>query len=82
MAIDVRGTRGEATDTSGCTVYDISNKERLGSTMLEQVQTMVKGVETLLKDGAPTTQTAEIAYASDSIEPERKSFNENWDYDY
>ena len=51
MAIDVRGTRGEATDTSGCTVYDISNKERLGSTMLEQVQTMVKGVETLLKDG-------------------------------
>lgn len=52
MAIDVRGTRGEATSTEGCTVYDISNKARLGSTMPQQVQTMISGVKTLLGSGA------------------------------
>jgi len=62
MMIDVRGTRGEATSTAGCTVYDISNKARLGSTMPEQVSTMVSGVKTLLggsaTDGAPPKKGA------------------------
>lgn len=48
IPIDVRGTRGESIDTTGCTIYDISNKGRLGSTMPEQVQTMVGGVKALL----------------------------------
>ena len=56
MQIDVRGTRGEATDTSGCTVYDVSNKARLGSTMPEQVNTMIDGVRMLLGGAAGPPQ--------------------------
>jgi len=50
LKIDVRGTRGEATDTSGCTVYDISNKERLGSDCYEQITAMAGGVKLLLEE--------------------------------
>jgi len=53
IAIDVRGTRGEATDTTGCTVYDISNKERLGSSTTQQINTMVKGVQMLMSGATP-----------------------------
>jgi len=49
LKVDVRGTRGEATDTSGCTVYDISNKERLGSDCYEQITAMAGGVKLLLE---------------------------------
>jgi len=48
MMIDIRGTRGEATDTSGCTRYDVSNKARIGSNCVEQITTMVNGVKALL----------------------------------
>jgi len=48
--IDIRGTRGEATDTSGCTVYDVSNTERLGSDCSAQIKTMVDGVAALLSN--------------------------------
>jgi len=48
MKVDIRGTRGEATDTTGCTIYDVSNKERLGSSTTEQIQTMVEGVKVLM----------------------------------
>merc|ERR1711925_1854 len=37
MKIDIRGTRGEATNTDGYTVYDVSNKERLGSDCYTQI---------------------------------------------
>jgi len=48
LMIDIRGTRGEATDTTGITRYDVSNKARLGSTCVEQVTCMVDGVKKLL----------------------------------
>lgn len=51
MMVDIRGTRGEATDTSGCTRYDVSNKARLGSTCVQQITTMVNGVKALLAEG-------------------------------
>jgi len=49
MKIDIRGTRGEATNTDGYTVYDVSNKERLGSDCYTQIKTMVDGVTALLR---------------------------------
>lgn len=49
LMIDIRGTRGEATDTSGSTRYDVSNKARLGSTCVQQITTMVNGVKALLE---------------------------------
>merc|ERR1712066_1019063 len=48
LMIDIRGTRGEATDTSGCTRYDVSNKARLGSDCVQQINCMVDGVQQLL----------------------------------
>merc|ERR1719150_896358 len=51
LMIDIRGTRGEATDTSGCTRYDVSNKARLGSDCVTQITTMVEGVKKLLEAG-------------------------------
>jgi len=48
LMIDIRGTRGEATSTAGCTRYDVSNKARLGSDCVQQIETMVGGVAKLL----------------------------------
>jgi len=48
MMVDIRGTRGEATDTSGVTRYDVSNKARVGSDCVEQITCMVNGVKALL----------------------------------
>lgn len=48
MMIDIRGTRGEATDTSGSTRYDVSNKARVGSDCVQQITCMVEGVKALL----------------------------------
>jgi len=48
LMIDIRGTRGEATDTTGVTRYDVSNKARLGSNCVEQITCMVDGVKKLL----------------------------------
>jgi len=50
MKIDIRGTRGESTNTDGITIYDVSNKARLGSDCVEQINTMVNGVKVLLED--------------------------------
>jgi len=59
MMVDIRGTRGEATDTSGCTRYDVSNKARLGSTCVQQIETMVNGVAALLAQSEENKKTAE-----------------------
>jgi len=53
MMVDIRGTRGEATNTDGCTRYDVSNKARLGSDCVEQITCMVNGVKTLLEHKEP-----------------------------
>merc|ERR1719189_3211123 len=47
--VDIRGTRGEATNTEGVRRYDVSNKARLGSNCVEQITTMVNGVKALLE---------------------------------
>lgn len=49
MMIDIRGTHGESKNTDGVTIYDVSNKARLGSDCFEQLQTMVDGVGELLQ---------------------------------
>jgi len=49
MAVDIRGTHGESKNTDGVTIYDVSNKARLGSDCFEQIQAMVDGVKTLLE---------------------------------
>jgi len=46
--IDVRGTRGENDEECVGTIYDISNKERLGSDCNAQIKAMVDGVASLL----------------------------------
>merc|ERR1719228_363674 len=51
--IDIRGTRGEATNTEGVRRYDVSNKARLGSNCVEQITTMVNGVKALLEYKPP-----------------------------
>merc|ERR550519_2664646 len=43
--VDIRGTRGEATNTEGVRRYYVSNKARLGSNCVEQITTMVNGVK-------------------------------------
>ena len=43
-----RGEHGEHSDDSSG-VYDISNKERLGKTEVQLVQTMIDGVRTLIE---------------------------------
>lgn len=50
MPVDVRGTHGESKNTDGITIYDISNKERLGSDCFEQIGAMVDGVRALLEE--------------------------------
>jgi creatine kinase/arginine kinase len=51
--VDIRGTRGEATNTEGVRRYDVSNKARLGSNCVEQINTMVGGVKALLEYKPP-----------------------------
>jgi len=51
--IDIRGTRGEATSTEGVRRYDVSNKARLGSNCVEQINEMVNGVKALLQYQPP-----------------------------
>jgi len=51
--VDIRGTRGEATNTEGVRRYDVSNKARLGSNCVEQITTMVSGVKALLEYKPP-----------------------------
>jgi len=46
LKLQPRGTRGESSGDTG-TVYDISNKHRLGYSEVELVQTMIDGVNTL-----------------------------------
>jgi len=58
MMVDIRGTRGEATDTSGCTRYDVSNKGRLGSDCVTQIKTMVGGVKALLEQSDKNVEAA------------------------
>jgi len=50
MNIDIRGTHGESTNTDGVTIYDVSNKARLGSDCVTQINTMVAGVKNLLEN--------------------------------
>merc|ERR1711964_477915 len=46
LALQPRGTRGESSGDTG-SVYDISNKHRLGYTEVELVQKMITGVNAL-----------------------------------
>ena len=48
LRLQARGEHGEHSDDSSG-VYDISNKERLGKTEVELVQTMIDGVRTLIE---------------------------------
>lgn len=48
-AVDIRGTHGESKDTKGVTVYDVSNRARVGSNCIEQIKVMVGAVQELLK---------------------------------
>jgi len=50
MAVDIRGTHGESKSTDGVTIYDVSNKERLGSDCFQQIEAMCGGVATLLEE--------------------------------
>jgi len=58
MNIDIRGTHGEATNTDGVTIYDVSNKARLGSDCVTQIKTMVSGVKHLLRHTYKEIDTA------------------------
>ena len=89
----MRGTRGEATDTYGCTVYDVSNKERLGSSTVEQIQEMVKGVQLLMEQGGAKEEEKVEEGTSDKNavpsvkmvtyeeEPDRVVCNGDWSYE-
>ncbi|XP_035699618.1 creatine kinase M-type-like [Branchiostoma floridae] len=46
LGLDVRGRHGEKCDSDGG-VYDVSNLQRLGSTEVEQVQTLVDGINSI-----------------------------------
>jgi len=48
LNIQPRGTRGESSGDTG-SVYDLSNKHRLGYSEVELVQTMIDGVGTIFK---------------------------------
>ena len=48
LRVQARGEHGEHSDDSSG-VYDISNKERLGKTEVQLVQTMIDGVRTLIE---------------------------------
>merc|ERR1711970_1559773 len=49
LALQPRGTRGASGGQTGIT-YDISNKHRLGYSEVQLVQTMIDGVNTLVKE--------------------------------
>jgi len=49
LSVQPRGTRGESGGQTGIT-YDISNKHRLGYSEVQLVQTMIDGVNTLVKE--------------------------------
>lgn len=49
LKLQPRGTRGESGGDTGA-VFDISNKHRLGYSEVELVQTMIDGVNTLVKE--------------------------------
>ena len=49
LAVQPRGTRGESGGHTGIN-YDISNKHRLGYSEVELVQTMINGINTLVKE--------------------------------
>merc|ERR1712021_86102 len=49
LHLQPRGTRGESGGQTGIT-YDISNKHRLGYSEVQLVQTMIDGVNTLVKE--------------------------------
>jgi len=59
--VDIRGTRGEATSTHGVRRYDVSNKARLGSNCVEQINTMVMGVKKLLEYEPPAEEFVEAS---------------------
>ena len=61
LRLQPRGIHGEHSESEGG-VYDISNKERLGRSEVELVQTMIDGVQTLI--------AAEKALASGKPLPE------------
>ena len=48
LRLQARGEHGEHSDDSSG-VYDISNKERLGKSEVELVQTMIDGVRALIE---------------------------------
>jgi len=48
LNIQPRGTRGESSGDTG-SVYDLSNKHRLGYSEVELVQTMIDGVGAIFK---------------------------------
>lgn len=64
LMVDIRGTRGEATSTEGVTRYDVSNKARLGSDCVTQINTMVSGVAALLTVPVPGQVEEEIQPAA------------------
>ena len=48
LRLQPRGIHGEHSESDGG-IYDISNKERLGKSEVQLVQTMIDGVQTLIK---------------------------------
>lgn len=51
LRLQPRGVHGEHSETTDG-IYDISNKERIGKTEVELVQTMIDGVQTLIAEEA------------------------------
>merc|ERR1711939_1012831 len=56
LALQPRGTRGESGGDTG-DVFDISNKHRLGYSEVELVQTMIDGVNALVKEDLQRQQS-------------------------
>ncbi len=61
LRVQARGEHSEhSADSSG--VYDISNKERLGKTEVQLVQTMIDGVRTLIQKECELEATCVIGF--------------------
>merc|ERR1712038_1501349 len=76
--VDIRGTRGEATSTEGVRRYDVSNKARLGSNCVEQINEMVNGVKALLQYQPPAddfVQASKLAMEVILAQPEYAFYN-------
>lgn len=69
--LQVRGTRGEHTDSEGG-VFDISNKRRLGLTEFDAVSEMYNGIKQLI-DLEKSTEPGEAPPADDSAPAEDDS---------